>query len=95
MGVGSTQVLSSASVLTNNRLSEFQTTYVGSVVLTSELPLSTLVKKKKNLPAKAGDLGSTPRSGRSLGEGNDYPFQYSCLENPITEEPSRLQPMGS
>ena len=49
MGVGSTQVLSSASVLTNNRLSEFQTTYVGSVVLTSELPLSSLVKKKKKI----------------------------------------------
>ena len=47
MGVGSTQVLSSASVLTNNRLSEFQTTYVGSVVLTSELALGSLVKKKK------------------------------------------------
>ena len=30
---------------------------------------------------KAGDPGSIPRSGRSPGEGNDYPFQYSCLEN--------------
>ena len=29
----------------------------------------------------AGDLGSTPGSGRSLGEGNDNPLQYSCLEN--------------
>ena len=29
----------------------------------------------------AGDQGSIPRSGRSAGEGNDYPFQYSCLEN--------------
>ena len=29
----------------------------------------------------AGDLGSTPRSGRSPGEGNGYPLQYSCLEN--------------
>ena len=28
-----------------------------------------------------GDLGSIPRLGRSPGEGNDYPFQYSCLEN--------------
>ena len=31
----------------------------------------------------AGDLSSIPGSGRSLGEGNDYPFQYSCLENPM------------
>ena len=28
-----------------------------------------------------GDLSSIPRLGRSPGEGNDYPFQYSCLEN--------------
>ena len=35
----------------------------------------------KNLPA--GDLGSIPRLGRSPGEGNGYPLQYSCLENPM------------
>ena len=29
----------------------------------------------------AGDLCSIPGLGRSLGEGNDYPLQYSCLEN--------------
>ena len=29
----------------------------------------------------AGDLGSIPGSGRSLGEGNSYPLQYSGLEN--------------
>ena len=29
-----------------------------------------------------GDLGSIPRSGRSPGEGNGNPLQYSCLENP-------------
>ena len=29
----------------------------------------------------AGDLSSIPGSGRSLGEGNDYPLLYSCLEN--------------
>ena len=31
----------------------------------------------------AGDLGSVPGSGRSPGEGNDNPLQYSCLENPM------------
>ena len=31
----------------------------------------------------AGNLGSISGSGRSPGEGNGYPFQYSCLENPI------------
>ena len=30
----------------------------------------------------AGDLGSIPGSGRSPGEGNGNPLQYSCLENP-------------
>ena len=29
-----------------------------------------------------GDLGSIPGSGRSPGEGNGNPLQYSCLENP-------------
>ena len=31
----------------------------------------------------AGDLGSIPGSGRSPGEGNGNPRQYSCLENPM------------
>ena len=35
----------------------------------------------KNLPANAGDTGSIPGSGRSPGEGNGSPLQYSCLEN--------------
>ena len=33
----------------------------------------------KNLPANAGDLDSIPGLGRSLGEGNGNPVQYSCL----------------
>ena len=31
----------------------------------------------------AGDLGLIPGLGRSSGEGNDNPVQYSCLENPM------------
>jgi len=31
----------------------------------------------------AGDWGSIPGSGRSSGEGNGNPLQYSCLENPM------------
>ena len=34
----------------------------------------------KNLPVNAGDTGSIPGSGRSPGEGNVSPLQYSCLE---------------
>ena len=36
----------------------------------------------KNLPANAGDTGVIPGLGRSPGEGNGNPFQYSCLGNP-------------
>ena len=37
----------------------------------------------KNLPADAGDAGSIPGSGRSTGEGNANPLQYSCLGDPM------------
>ena len=37
----------------------------------------------KNLPATPGDTGLNPGLGRSLGEGNGNPLQYSCLENPL------------
>ena len=40
----------------------------------------------KNLPANAGDPGSIPGLGRSLGEGHGNPFQYSCLGNPMDRE---------
>ena len=40
----------------------------------------------KNLPANKGDsgaVGSIPGSGRSPGEGNGNPIQYSCLQGPM------------
>ena len=49
-------------------------------------PASQLVLVVKNLPASTGDLrdvGSVPRLGRSPGERNGNPLQYSCLENPM------------
>ena len=46
----------------------------------------------KNL--RAGDPGLIPESGRSPGEGNGNPLQYSCLENPWTEELGGLKSMG-
>ena len=36
----------------------------------------------KAYASSTGDLGSIPGSGRSPGEGNGNPPQYSCLENP-------------
>ena len=35
----------------------------------------------KESACNAGDLGSIPELGRSLGKGNGYPLQYSALEN--------------
>ena len=40
------------------------------------------------------DLGSVLGLGRSPGEGNSNPFQYSCLGNLIDREPGRLQSRG-
>ena len=37
----------------------------------------------RNLPASATDVGLTPGSGRSPGEGNGKPLQYSCLGSPM------------
>ena len=44
------------------------------------------ISDQENLPDNAvaiRDSGLVPGSGRSPGEENDYPLQYSCLENPI------------
>ena len=40
----------------------------------------------KESSCNAGDLDSILGLGRSPGEGNDYPLQYSCLENSIHRE---------
>ena len=37
----------------------------------------------KESACNAGDPGSIPGSGIAPGEGNGYPLQYSCLENPM------------
>ena len=52
----------------------------------------------KNAPANAGDagdVGSIPGLGRFPGVGNGNPFQCSCLENSMAEEPGGLQSMLS
>ena len=48
-----------------------------------------------NPPASAGDMGLIPVLGRTPGEGNDNPLQYSCLGNLTAEEPDDLQSIGS
>ena len=52
----------------------------------------------KNPPANAGDIrdtGSVPGLGRSIGGGHETPLQYSRLGMPWTEEPGRVQSIGS
>ena len=48
----------------------------------------------KNLPTNAGDLGSIPGLGRSPGEGNGNPLQYSRLENPMDRGAWRATVLG-
>ena len=48
----------------------------------------------KEFACSAGELGLIPGLGRSPGVRRGNPLQYSCLENPKTEEPGKLQSMG-
>ena len=41
-----------------------------------------------------GDSGLNPGSGRSPGEGNGNPLQYSCLENPMESSPAGYSPLS-
>ena len=49
----------------------------------------------KESACNALDIDSVPGSGRSPGAGNGNPLKYSCLDNPMIEEPGRLLFMGS
>jgi len=48
----------------------------------------------KNLPANARDTGLVPGSGRSPGEGNGNPLQYSCYKIPWTRRAWRVTVHG-
>ena len=49
----------------------------------------------KESACSVGDLGLIRVLGRSPGEGNDHPLQYSFLENPWVAEPGGLQSVES
>ena len=49
----------------------------------------------KNLPGNARGADLILGSGRSSGEGNGNPLQYSCVRSSWTEEPGGLQSKGS
>ena len=48
----------------------------------------------KESVCSAGDQGSIPELGRSPGEGNANPLQYSCLENSMDREAWRATVYG-
>ena len=57
--------------------------------LTTSPPLGFPGGSDDKAPAcNAGDPGLIPGLGRSPGEGNGNPLQYSCLENPMDRGPS-------
>ena len=54
--------------------------YIMYIYIISGFPGGSEVKASA---CNVGDPGSIPGSGRSPGEGNGNPLQYSCLENPM------------
>ena len=58
-------------------------------------PGGTSGKKPACNEGDVRNVGLILRSGRFPGEGHHNPLQYSCLENPWTEEPGGLQSTGS
>ena len=53
-----------------------------------------MAQRLKHLPGMRETLGSIPGSGRSPGEGNGTPLQYSCLENPMEGGAWWVSPWG-
>ena len=70
--------------------------HLGQHMLTAASPWTGFPggSDSKESTCNAGDLSLIPGWGRSPGEGNGNPFQYSCLGNPWTEAPNGLQSMG-
>ena len=54
-----------------------------AIITKSKWHISWFSLEVKASPCNVGDLGSIPGLGRSPGEGNGNPLQYSCLENPM------------
>ena len=61
------------------------------ILASTGFPVGSVVK---NLPANAGDTGLIPGSGRSPGEGDGSPLQYSCLGNPMDRGAWRATGLG-
>ena len=59
-----------------------------------QLGASLVTQTVKNLSVNTGDLGLIPGSGKSPGEGNGTPLQYSCLENSMDRSLVGYNPWG-
>ena len=77
------------------RTLEWVASFLQCMKVKSESEVAQSCPTLKNLPDNAKDEDLIPGLGRSPGGGHDKPLQYSCLESPWTEEPGRLQSMGS
>ena len=53
-----------------------------------------MVRNQPSNVGDTGDAGSNPRLGRSPGEGNGNPFQYTCVENSIDRSLMGCSPWG-
>ena len=76
-----------ACLILNNRMEEiFRRINSSFLDIQSELCGTNVALVVKTSPANVGDVGNMeliPVLGRSPGEGNGNPLQYSCLENPM------------
>ena len=80
-------------IVWNARLDESQAEIkIAGINIRKGFPGGQMVKKSA---CNVGDPGSIPGSGRSPGEGNGNPFSTLAWKIPWTEDPSRLQYMGS
>ena len=70
----------SDEIMDEKEFLKYQTVFQYKVIFIMGFPGGSVVK---NPHTKAGDMGLIPESGRSPGEGNDNPLQYSCLGNPM------------
>ena len=57
--------------------------------------VALVVKKPPTIAGDVRNSGPIPGSGRFPGEGNDYPLQYSCLENPLDRGAWGARSIGS
>ena len=73
---------------------EFVTVDGGDIKILLSICVCVCVSDGKQSACNAGDLDSIPGLGRSPGERNGNPLQYSCLENSMDRGACRLQFMG-